>query len=69
MLGWIAISTDRLPLKYRLPYRQYLKAGNEVQQELSLLVSSKTILRDRTSKVKIGTKKKEEKGSPQPFIY
>lgn len=70
MLGLIDISTDTLPLKYRLPYSQYLKAGNEVQQELSQLVSSKTILGDRISKVKTGTKEKEEKGvGSQPFIY
>lgn len=69
MLGLIDISADRLPLKYRLPSSQWLKAGNEVQQELSQLVSSKTILKERTSKVKMGTKEKEEKGSPLPFIY
>lgn len=69
LLGLIDISADRLPLKYRPPYSQCLKAGNEVQQELPRLVSSKTILRERTSKVKMGTKEKEEKGSPLPFIY
>lgn len=57
-LGSIDIFIDRLPLKYLLPYSQYLKAGNEVQQELFQFVSSKTVLRDRASKVKMGTKEK-----------